>query len=152
VGVHEYIGHFVGNSNTTEFQGGTAVEAKPAEPENEGTQGSHGQVCTRDCVDLTLGAVFPCTRTQYQHASKRRNRTGKVHNARACIVAVTQLIKAEHRLTTPRPASFHWIDESSHDDGKAEEGKELHALGHRAGDNGHGCCNKHHLEEEVRCT
>src|SRR5690554_1584753 len=152
IGVHEHDGYVVGRFCRGGRQNRATVEAEPAHPQDEGTQSGQGQVGTRNGTDLTVRAVFAFTSTQQEHASQSCSRTGHVNDTGAGKVTeaqVAQVIHAEDIGFAPGPGTFHRVDEAGHDNCEDQESPELHALGNRAGDDGHGGSHENHLEEEV---
>ena len=155
VGVQEYHGYGVGAGDIAQFQHRATVEAEPAQPQDEGTQGSQRHVGTREGADFAVGAVLAFTGTQQENTGQGSCSTSHVYDAGAGEVAeaqVAQVVQAEHVFTTPGPCPLKRVDYSGHDHREDQEGPQLHALGNRTGDDGHGGSHKHHLEEEVCCT
>ena len=153
VGVQEDDGNRVGGVGRGGLQNRTAVEAEPAHPQDEGTQSRHRQVGTRNGVDFTVLLPYlplraPSSSTPARAAEAPAMCTmpepGEVAEAQ-----VTQGVHAEDRSAAPGPGAFHRVDEAGHDHCESQEGPQLHALGNSTGDDGHGSCHEHHLEEEV---
>ena len=132
-----------------------AVETEPAHPQDEGTQGSQRQVGTGDSVYFTVRTVLAFTSTQQQHTSQSSSSTSHVNDAGTSKVReaqVAQVIHAKHVGTTPGPGTFQRVDHTGHEYREDQEGPQLHTLGNRTGDDGHGGSHEHHLEEEVGRT
>ena len=94
----------------------------------------------------TVGAVLALACTEQQYTGQCRGCTAQMHDAGTGEVKEAQRIKT---AAAPFPVSLHRVDEAGHDHGKHQEGPQLHALGHGAGDDGHRGCHEHDLEEEV---
>src|SRR5690606_19442327 len=97
-------------------------------------------------IDLTVGAVFALTRTEQEHTRPSGSGTGHVDDTGTGVAGVAQLAQP---AATPAPGNLDRVDEAGHDHRKAEEGPQLHALGHRTGDDRHAGTGKDDLEEEV---
>ena len=135
------------------FQYRTTVETEPAHPQDEGTQSGQRHVGAREGTDFTVGAVFAFTRAKQQYASQGRSGTCHVYDAGAGEVTeakITEVVHTEHIGATPGPRAFQRVDKASHEDREYQERPQLHALGNRAGHDGHGGGHEHDLEEEVR--
>src|SRR6056297_2648599 len=150
VGVQEHVGNFVGDTDATELQGRTTVEAEPAHPQDEGTKRCQRQVGTGEGADFAFCAVLAFTGTEEENTSQSPCCASHVDDAGTGVVAVAKLIHAEYRVAVPGPGTLHRVDETTHNNGKSKEGPEFHTLSHGTGNDGHGGCNEDNLEEEVR--
>ena len=127
-------------------QGRAAVEAEPAEPEDEYAQRTGGQVVAGDGVGLAVLVVLADAGTQQgraQHGDDSADvvdgcRTGKVVEAHALEPAAA-----------PHPVAADGVDHQRNGCGVDAVGFEVGALGHGAGDDG-GCrCAEDSLEHDV---
>ncbi len=147
VGVDEDLGNSVGIGDVGYNQLRTTVEAEPAQPQDEHTQSGQRQVGARDGVDLTVGAVLALTSAQQQHTGQSSGSTGHVNHTGTGEVEEASFVQ---EATAPLPEALDRVDEASHDHGEDQEREQLHALGNRTGNDGHGSRNEYDLEEEVR--
>ncbi len=146
VGVDEDGADGGGVSGAGERELGAAVEAEPAHPQDQGAQGRQRQVGAGDGVDLALLAIFATTGAEQQHGGEGSGGARHVHDAGAREVGEARLFQ---EAAAPGPEAFHGVDEAGHHHAEQQEGPELHALGHRPGDDGGGGRHEDHLEEEV---
>jgi hypothetical protein len=89
---------------------------------------------------------LPLRGAEQQHAGQGRGGAAQVHDAGAGEVVEAEAVE---EAAAPLPVALHRIDETGHDHGEQQEGPQLHALGHGAGDDGHGGGDEDDLEEEV---
>src|SRR5690606_16061166 len=139
-------GNVVGRSHVGDLQLGATVETEPAHPQDEDTQGGQRQVAAGDGIDLTVGTVLALTRTEQQYTSQSGSSTGHVDDTGTGAVGVAQFAQP---AATPAPGALDRVDEAGHDHRNAEEGPQLHALGHRTKDDLPAGTGEDHLEEEV---
>ena len=137
----------VGFADIGDLQFGAAVKAEPAQPEDQGAERRERQVAARDGVDLALLAVLAFACAQQQHAGQGRGGAAHVHDTGTREIEKPSRVE---KAAAPFPVTLHRVDEAGQDDGKGKERPELHALGHGARHDGHGGCDEHDLEEEVR--
>ena len=149
VGVHEHLSDCVGVFDVGHGQLRAAVEAEPAHPQDEGTQCSQRQIGTGDRIDLTVGAILALARTEYQDTCQSSSSACHVHDTGTGVIAEAGL---GEEPTAPAPVALDRVDEAGHDYCEGQEGKQLHALGNRTGDDRHGGRDEYHLEEEVRAV
>ena len=132
--------------------GGGAVEAVPAEPEDEAPQRAHGQGVPGDGVDLDAAVLFPGVLTdpgaQHPRADKGSQSAHHVDHRGAGEVHIAEL--DQPALAVPDPPGLDGVDHRADDAGVHAVGQEFGALRHGAGDDGGRCGAEHQLEKEVR--
>ena len=148
VRVDEHERHGVRFADVRDHQFRTAVEAEPAEPQDQRAERGERQVAARDGVDLAVRTVLALARSEHEYARERSRGTAEMHRARSREVEVAEASRQE--ATAPVPEALDWVDEAGQHDGKCEERPELHALGDGTRHDRHRGCDEHDLEEEVR--
>ena len=109
------------------------VEAEPAEPEYEDTEGAEGEVVARNGVGTASLAIFAYARSEYYCACKGDEAAAAVYDRRAC-----EVVEAEtgEPAAAPGPVSFDRIYEHRHDNGEYHIHREFRPFGHRSRDYG----------------
>mmetsp|Transcript_54471 Transcript_54471/g.133147 ORF Transcript_54471/g.133147 Transcript_54471/m.133147 type:complete len:356 (-) Transcript_54471:181-1248(-) len=165
--VESHLGYKVAKPG--ESQGRPAVEAVPAEPQNEGAKGHQSGIVRGHRVNCPSdGIEAPLARPERDRAHKPRPATDSVHDARASeidhaiglrVVAkdgtcVTVRIRAStpsrEPSCAPHPVHDDGVDEGGDEDGVDEVGRDLAALRHAARHDRGGSSSESPLKEE-RC-
>ena len=113
--------------------GRAAVEAEPAEPEDEHAQRAKGQGVARNRARLAVLAVLADARAEDRRADERRNAADHVHGGGAGKVMEAHL---RQPAAAPDPVAGDRIDDRGDHHGVDAVRGELGALRHRAGDDG----------------
>mmetsp|Transcript_54472 Transcript_54472/g.133155 ORF Transcript_54472/g.133155 Transcript_54472/m.133155 type:complete len:376 (-) Transcript_54472:64-1191(-) len=162
--VESHLGYKVAKPG--ESQGRPAVEAVPAEPQNEGAKGHQSGIVRGHRVNCPSdGIEAPLARPERDRAHKPRPATDSVHDARASEVdhTVGLLVEADdgagvavgvgarapgrEEAGAPHPVHNDGVDEGGDEDRVHEVGLDLAALRHGAGHDGGGGARERPLEE-----
>ena len=127
-----------------------AVEAVPAQPQDEHAQGAQGDGMTGDGVDLDHLAggvldVLANTGAKEDGAYQSGDAAHHVDGAGTSVIVEAQLAQP---AAAPDPMGFDGIDEQGNDCGINAVGGELGALCHSAGDDGGGGGTEDQVEHE----
>jgi len=129
-------------------EGRTGVESPPTEPEHEHTDGCERNVVGRDSVHLAVH-VLADTRSKDHHAGKRCPATHGVDERRTGEVVEASLADGAKPATAPCPATHDGVNQGNVNEGKDQEGVELHAFGNSTGNDCRGSGGEHGLEQPV---
>jgi hypothetical protein len=124
-----------------------AVEAEPAEPEQERADGGQRQVVAEDGSHAAVGVYLPRRGSEKDGHHQRAPAAHGVDEGRAGEVVEAQLLE---EAAAPHPAARDGVADADEERREDEEGAELHAAGHGARDDGRGGRGEHGLKEEVR--
>ena len=126
--------------------GGAAVEAEPAEPQDENAQRHGGQVVAGDGARRARLVVLANAGAEHPGAEAGRDAADKVDRRGTCKVMEAEL---RQPAAAPDPVAGDGVDDQADRGGVAAVGAELCALGHRAGNDGGGGRAEHRLEHRV---
>lgn len=133
----------------------TRVEAVPADPENKGAENNERGGVTRHRVDATVRSESAGARTDDPGAHQAGDTASHVHNARtgeiehaaAKKLGAVFAPRAEPAFSGPAPVNDSWVDKGGEEEGVAEVGFKLGALGDRARDDRRGGGGERPLEK-----
>ena len=108
VGIGIDDGDFRRLGRAAQGQGGAAVEAEPAEPQDECAQRGERQVGAGHRLNRAGAAVLASTRAEQASAGKRRPSTGRMHQRGAGIVAEAHPVQP---AAAPNPGRLDRIDQ-----------------------------------------
>ena len=128
--------------------GGGAVEAVPAEPQDEHAHSSQGNIVAQNGPGIAVLIILADAGAQHDGADQAGDTAHHVDDGGTGKVDEAQL--SQPALTVPDPACLDGVDDGGDDGGVDAVAGELGALGHGAGHDGGGGGTEHQLEEEVR--
>src|SRR5665648_878641 len=134
-------------------QCGCAVEAHPAEDEDDDTEDGERQVVGEDHARRTVLGELADAWPQHQRPGEGReaahgvdySRAGEVEGAMAQTEVAAQCAQP---AATPHPVAVDGVHDGGHEEAVHDEGRELPALGHGARGDGGGGVHEHELKEE----
>ena len=132
-----------------------AVEAEPAERQDQGSEHDHRNVMAGDRVGRTVLVELADPRAENDRPGQGRDAAGHVDDRRTGEIDVS-VAQAEVRAqvgqpaAAPDPAGVDRVDEHREEEAVDHERGELPAFGHGAGRDRGGRVHEDHLEEEHR--
>ncbi len=133
------------------------VESEPSHPEDEHTEGSQGEVVTRNGTALAVLAVLAQTGTEGDGADECQHTTHTMHDGRTGKV-VEHITKGRHHervgsivakpTAAPSPMAFHGIDDERDESAIHQIHGELRAFSHRTAHDGGGGGTEDGLENQ----
>ena len=127
--------------------GGAAVEAEPAEPQDEHAQSAQGQVVADDGAGVAVLVILADAGTQEGGADGGAHTAHHMDRGGTGEIMEAQLAQP---AAAPDPVAGDGIDESGDAEGVDAVGDELGALRHGAGDDGGSRGAEHGLEDQER--
>ena len=133
-------------SSVDKAQGRAAVEAEPAEPEDEHAQRTGCQVVAGDGVGLAVFVVLADAGAKHCGAQQGDD---AAHIVNGCGAGKIMEAHALQPAAAPHPMAADGVDHQRDHSGVNAVSFEVGALGHGAGDDGGGRCAEHGLEHDV---
>ena len=140
------MAHGHGVQGAAQGQLRASVEAEPAQPQDEHSQGNQQHVGRRSGPDGAVAAELAQPGPDDEHAGQGRPAAGAVDDGGAGKVAETLGIQP---AAAPGPGADYGVDDGGEHQGKQEEQPHFYPLGDGAGDYGGGGGHEDHLEEPV---
>ena len=137
-------GHFVGGNR----DGGAAVEAEPAEPEDEHAQRGGGQIVAGDGARLAVFIVFADARPKHPRTQQRRSAADEMYGGGACKIMKRDGQRGKP-ASAPDPVAGDGVYQQADGCRVHAVGLEVCALGHRTGNDGGRRCAEDRLEDDI---
>mmetsp|Transcript_110644 Transcript_110644/g.356975 ORF Transcript_110644/g.356975 Transcript_110644/m.356975 type:complete len:332 (+) Transcript_110644:568-1563(+) len=151
--VHGHLGCQSALRRGAHCESGTAIEAVPAEPQDEGAQDDQRQTVRGEGL-TNVGVKATVARANNNRANECSDTAAHVDDTAAGKVQeagrVDVVVSAPREpAIAPSPVHNHRVDPGGHDDSEDRVARELHTLGHATADDGCSSGTEGPLEEPV---
>ena len=134
-------------------QGGGAVEADPPEHQDDHAEDGQREIVRQDHPRATVLGELADPGAEHDRSGERGEAADHVHHAGAgevdgAVAEADVAAESAEPAAAPDPVAEDGVDDRSDEECVDDEGRELPALGHRAGRDGRRGVHEDHLEEE----